>query len=101
MALLRYAFLPAYQPGGKKLDLQSATQGLETGSDGERNRQQHRAFVAEVGQGANRNFFRRRPGDVTRSHPTGQRPLKLRGQAGVAGVFPVGVPFGLVRQLQA
>ena len=63
--------------------------------------QQHGAFVAIVGQGADRDLVRNGPGDVARIQPGGQLPGQLGGQAGVARVLPVGVPVGLVGDLQA
>ncbi len=103
LAFFGDAFLLAHQPTGLELDLHVAAQQrrLEVRRDGERNRQQHRALVAVVGQRADGDLLGHRPGDVAGQHARRQGPLQLRGQAGIARVLPVGVPLGLVRQLQA
>ena len=70
-------------------------------ANGQRHGQQHGALIAIVGQAADGNFLGCGPGNVAGGYALGQRPLQLGGQAGVARVLPVGVPVGLVDELQA
>jgi hypothetical protein len=102
LSLFRDALFFAHQPGGLELDLHVLGQhaGFEVGRDGQGHGQKHGAFVAVVGQVANRNFLGQGPGDVACHYPHGQGPFQHGGQAGVAGVFPVGVPFRLMGNLQ-
>ena len=99
VALLGNAFLPAGQPGGVELDLDVAAR--EGRVHGQRHGQQHGAVVTVVGQALQRELARRGPGDLARAHAGGQGPLQFGRQAGVARVFPVGVPVRRVLQLQA
>ncbi len=99
VALLRNAFLAAHQPGGLELHLELAAGKARRHR--QRHRQQHGFFVAVVGQRADGDFFRRRPGDLARVDAGGQLPVELCGQARIARILPVGVPLGLVRELQA
>ena len=102
IALLWNALLFANQPIGTQLNLNRALIVLRlegraylNGRD-----QQSGVFVAIVGQTANGNTARRRPNDWAIHHACGQLPLKLGGQTRIARVAPVGVPMGLVHQLQ-
>ena len=96
------AFLAADQPG--RLQLEGRVLGERAGVEGachrHRHGQQHGVFITVVGQRAERNLVRHGPGDLARVYAFGQLPFELRGQARVAGVLPVGVPLGLVRDLQ-
>ena len=78
LAVLGNAFEAADQPLGLELDVQVAAQQrrLEIGCDGQRHRQQHGAFVAVVGQAADRDLLRQGPGDVAGRHAGGQGPLQ-------------------------
>ena len=102
VAFFGNAFLAAHQPHCVQLYFQLAGQQrrLEVGRNRQRHRQQQRALKAVVGQGANADLVRHRPGDVARRHARRQRPGQAGGQARIAGIFPVGVPCGLVRYLQ-
>ena len=98
--------LAADQPRRLELDVQRAGAGrhqrhLEVGRDGQWHGQQHRALVTVVGQRANRDLAWQRPRNVASLHARRQRPGQRGGQARIPRVFPVGVPFRLVRQLQA
>ena len=101
-AFFRNALLATHQPGRLELDVQRVARQrrFEVGCDRQRHRQQHRALVAVVGQAANRDLLRDRPGNVAGDHARRQRPFERGRQAGVAGILPVGVPLGLVRELQ-
>ena len=103
LALFGNALFAAHQPLRLELDLQRLTQrrGHKLRRDGQRQRQQRRAFKTVVSQLANRDFVWQRPMDFARLHPRRQRPLQRGGQARIARIFPVRVPLGLMRQLQA
>ncbi len=96
--LLRDAFLAAHQPAR----VQSHVHGLaaEVVAHRQRHGQHHGAVVAVVGQGADGEFARRGPVNVTRAHAFGQGPAQLGGQPGIARVLPVGVPVRCVVQAQ-
>ena len=100
--LLRHTFQFAHQPAGLQLDVQRRAQdrGFEVGRDCQGHWQQHRVFKTVVGQVADWQFFGRGPGNISRQHARGQGPAQGRGLAGIARVFPVGVPMRLVAELQ-
>ncbi len=102
LALFRNALLAAHQPRGAQLDGGVLCQraGCKTAGHRDGDGQQHRALVAIVGQRADGDLLGQGPGDLASVQPGGQRPRQLGGQAGVAGVLPVGVPLGLVGDLQ-
>ena len=105
-AFLGNAFLAADQPGGLQAEVDRRRagergRGREVRRHGQRHRQQHRALVAVVGQRADRDLPGHRPGDVARRDAGRQGPGQLGGQAGIAGVLPVGVPAGLMDDAQA
>lgn len=62
--------------------------------------EQHSAVISVVGQGTELEFFGRGPRDVASGHAGWQFPRELRGQSGVAGVQPIGVPLRCVLKLQ-
>ena len=102
LAFLRDALLTADQPLGLQLDFHRTHQGhFEIGAYCDGHWQQHRAFVAVVGQGSDGNFLGQRPGDLAHLQARRQFPLQACGQARVAGVLPVSVPMRLVLDLQA
>ena len=102
IALLWNALLLANQPIGTQVNLNLAliVLGLEGRAYLNGRDQQGGVFVAKVGQAANGNTARCRPNDWASRHACGQLPLKLCGKTRVARVAPVGVPVGLVHQLQ-
>ena len=97
-AALRNALDAAGQPGGFQLHAQRLLRGF---CQRQRHWQQHAGIVAIVGQMADRELARHGPLDLAGRDAGRQAPLQRGGLAAVAGVFPVGVPVGLVRQLQA
>ena len=101
-SLLRNTFLAAHQPAGGDTHFQVLRQaaGAEVGCNGQWHRQKHCALKAQVGQAANGNLVGRGPSDVARHYAGRQGPGQCGGQAGVAGILPVGVPLRLVLQLQ-
>ena len=101
-AFLWDAFLAAHQPIGLQLKGQRPTvREAKVSCHRHGHRQQHTAFVAVVGQAANREFFGQRPSDRASLQACRQLPLQLGGQARIARVLPIGVPLGLVLDLQA
>ena len=91
---LRNANVFADQPFGVQLHVQGL--GAKTCGHSQWHGQQERALIAKVHQRADGQFFRRGPLDVARHHLPAQLPLQSGGQAGVAGVLPVGMPMRLV-----
>jgi len=67
----------------------------------DRHRQQCFAVVTEIGQLAEIESLRRRPGDVAGGVARGQRPGQLGRQAGIAGVDPVRVSLRRMFEAQA
>jgi hypothetical protein len=66
----------------------------------DRDRQQVLVLVAVVDQVGKRHRLRVRPGDVGRHSALGQRPVQHGRQAGVTGVFPVGMPARIGQHAQ-
>ncbi|MNU97179.1 hypothetical protein D3C71_872410 [compost metagenome] len=97
------ALLAAHQPGGAQLDRRVLGQraGGKTAGHGDGHGQQHRAFVAIVGQRADGDLLGQGPGDLARVQTGWQRPGQVGGQARIARVLPVGVPLGLVGDREA
>ena len=102
LTLFRNALLATHQPRGAQLDGGVLCQraGRKTAGHRDRDGQQHRALVAIVGQRADGDLLGQRPGDLSGVQARGQCPSQLGGQARVAGVLPIGVPLGLVGDLQ-
>ena len=98
-ALLGNAFLAADQPA--RLQIHDQRIALEPGADLQRHRQQHRTVIAVVGQLAERELARCRPGDLARCHASRQGPAQLGRQPRVARILPVAVPVRRMLQLQA
>ena len=84
-----------------KLNRDVAGAGFELGSHLNRRDQQHAAFIAIVGHAAHWNFLGCWPHQIARIHTRRQLPLQFSGQPRVARIAPIGVPMGLVLQLQA
>ena len=60
---------------------------------GDRQRQRHFGLVAIIHDvGAERQFFRRRPGDLAHFDTVGHRPVELDRKAVIAWIAPIGVP---------
>ena len=89
LAVFRNALQPADQPAGLELDLQVLRQrrGLEVGRDLQRHRQQHGAFVAVVGQRADRDLLRHRPWMSPASTPGGRVHSSRVGRPESPGFF--------------
>ena len=74
---------------------------LEVGGHLHGHGQQHLALIAVVEQRAHAQRLGHGPLDLARRQARRQLPVQLGGQAGVTGVLPVGMPFGLVGDQQA
>ena len=96
------AFHAADQPAGRQAYLHHAGfRRLEVAGNLDRNGQQHGVFVAVIDQRAYAQGVGRGPVNGSSAQTGGKLPLQFGGQAGVAGVLPVGVPVGLMGQLEA
>ena len=93
------AFHPAHQPAGVQPNLHLPRRvGHKIRPHLQRHGQQHRALVAVIEQIAHADLLRHGPLHSAGAQARRQRPGQLGGQAGIAGVFPVRVPVGLVLQ---
>ena len=102
VALLRNALKATHQPVGVHLKVQRwRGVGLELLGHGEWHSQQHGFLEAVVGQVARFELVRQGEQHIARGDAGRQIEFELCGQPRVARIAPIGVPFGLVRELQA